>query len=450
MSIYGKTYRGVLWPLYETLRGRQTPRLRKAAEHNQWKTPSELHALQWTELQKLLHHAYAHSPFYRKVFDQLDLPPTKIRTPEEYARLPCLTKDDIRQHREEMLASQFRGRMYEHKTGGSTGVPLQFYINYGSYEWRRAVTLRGYGWAGCEEADRSFYVWGAPIGTPPWKQRLKTSLHHAVLGQKVFSSFRFSETAMQECARQINAFKPGTIVGYTNALYLLAQFLIEHKLAAASPQAVITAAEAVNPVQRQVIEQAFGAPVFGSYGSREFMLLAMECNRHQGLHISSDNVYLEVVTNGKPVAPGEHGEILITDLHNYAMPFIRYKIGDVGLLTSTHCSCGRGLPMLDKVEGRVLDIIRTADGRIIPGEFFPHLMKEFSAVKQFQVVQKRIDLLQIKLVLRDGEYAEQLRGIRQEIGRVVGDAITVNLERVDEIPQSDSGKFRVTVSEIVT
>lgn len=449
MNLYGLAYRHALWPAYEAIRGRHSWRLWRLAERRQWWGSDQLREFQLAELRQLLKHAHSFTPWYHDRFEALGLTGADMNLPHDFERLPPISKDDIRQNLETMIASQHRGRLYEHKTGGSTGVPLHLYINYGSYEHRRAVTLRGYRWAGCEDGDRQFYLWGAPVGTPSVKQRLKTGLHHAFLRHEVFSSFRLSEPAMAECCNRINRFKPQTIVGYTNALYLLAQFIIAENKQLIYPNAVITAAEGVNAVQRQTIEKAFRAPVFASYGCREFMLIAMECNEHRGLHISADNLLVEVIRpDGRAAAEGEVGEILITDLHNFGMPMIRYKIGDMGVLSNRACPCGRGLPLLERVEGRVLDVIRTPDGRIVPGEFFPHLLKEFPAVKQFQVIQKTRERLEIKLVLREEDCAAQLRQIEQEIRKVLGPQVALDLQRVTEIPLTPSGKFRVTISEL--
>lgn len=448
MSLYGKFYRHLLLPAYETIRGRKMHAHLREADASQWKTRDEIREMQWRELKRLLDHAYQQCPWYRDRFQASNLTPDDVRSPADVAKLAPVTKQDIRDHREHMLAGNHRGRVYEHKTGGSTGAPLQFYVNRGSYEWRLAVSMRGYRWAGCEDGDRQFYVWGAPIGTPPWKQRAKTRLHNAFLRRQIVSSFGFSEPGMADCVERINRFRPITVIGYTNALFLLAQHVLDRNKKLAKPNAVITAAEGVNSLQRTTIERAFGAPVFSSYGSREFMLIAMECEQHNGLHLSADNLYVEVVTEGRPAKEGEAGDILVTDLHNFGMPFLRYRIGDMGVATNRRCSCGRGLPLIERIEGRVLDVIRTPEGRIVPGEFFPHLMKEFNAVKQFQVVQKRLDLLQIRLVLREGANGDTMRGMEREIRRVLGDRIQIHFESVSEIAQTASGKHRVTISEL--
>jgi phenylacetate-CoA ligase len=448
LGLYGHIYREVLQPAYEKSRRRSAHVHFREALANQWKTAEELRALQWQELKKLLDHAFEQSPWYRERFLKLGLTPSDIRSPDDYGRLPPITRDDIREHRHAMLATNYRSRVYEHSTGGSTGTPLTFFASRGSYEWRLAVSMRGYSWADCCDGDRQFHVWGAPAAASSLKQRLKVGAHNTLRRRKMFNSFELSDARLTECVHQLNAFRPKTVIGYTTSLYLLARHIRDGNLAIARPDAVITAAEGVNVMQREVIESAFGAPVFGSYGSREFMLIAMECEHHSGLHQSVDNLYVEVVANGRPAADGEIGEVLITDLHNWGMPFIRYKIGDLAVPTGRICSCGRGLPLLDRVEGRVLDAIRTSDGRIVTGEFFPQLMKEFAAVRQFQVIQKQIDQLDVKLVLADGNHSDLIDHLQEEVSRVLGSTVRTRFETVDRIAQTSSGKFRVTMSEL--
>ncbi|MEI8314487.1 MAG: phenylacetate--CoA ligase family protein [Verrucomicrobiota bacterium] len=446
MNRYGSTYRNLLWPAYEGLRGRQTHKLFHTAEARQWWSIDRLRDYQWQEITRLIRHAHAHTTWYRRVFEKLSLGPEDVRTLADFQRLPPLGKEEIRQSRDEMVATQQPGPLYAERTGGSTGVPLQYFYNRGSYEWRLAVSQRGYSWAGCEDGARQFYLWGEPIGTPPWPARLKTKLHNAFLRRRLVSSFRLTTDALHRCVAEINGFRPLTIIGYTNALALLAQHILDTRPLRHQPTGIITAAEGVNSLQRDVIQRAFGAPVFASYGSREFMLIGMECDQHNGLHLSADNLLIETIRpDGTLAAPGEVGEILVTDLHNFGMPLIRYKIGDLGVLTTRVCSCGRGLPLLERVEGRVLDMIRTPDGRMLPGEFFPHLMKEFESVRQFQVIQTRLDRLQIKLVLGNGNPVPR---IEQEVRQRLGTSIQLDIQAVDEIPVGKNGKFRVTISEL--
>ncbi len=450
MSLYADLYQYGLFPFYEGwLRGRRTPGLRRALERSQWVSAERLREQQWEALRRVLFHASAEVPYYREAWAALGIRPEAVADPEDFRCLPILTKEVIRTRRADLVAATHRGRNTVKSTGGSTGVPVHFEHDRGSYEWRIATRMRGYGWAGYEDGERALYVWGVPVGNPPWRQRFKEGLHHAILRQRYVNSFRFSEDRLAACLRTMQRFRPRFVVAYTMPIYQLARFVLDRGLRAWRPQAILTGAEKLYPPQRAAIAAAFGCPVFNTYGSREFMLIASECPERQGLHLSAENLYVEVMRDGRPAKPGELGELVVTDLHNYGMPFIRYAIGDVGIASDRRCPCGRGLPLLEDVEGRVLDLIVTPDGRMVPGEFFPHLMKEFSEVRQFQVVQMSRDRVAISLVLAHPLVEDRLAYLRREILAVLGGELALELRFVDEIPLTASGKHRVTVSRIL-
>jgi len=231
------------------------------------------------------------------------------------------------------------------------------------------------------------------------------------------------------------------IVGYVSSLEQFAAFLQKERLALPKVRSVIAAAEPLFPAVRTAIEAAFGAPVYNSYGSREFMSIAGECEQRQGLHINGENLVVET-RNGQSDEPSE---LLVTDLHNYGMPFVRYATGDLGTISAMRCPCGRGLPMLESIEGRVLDTLRTADGRTVPGEFFPHLLKEVPEFAQYRVEQRTLDHVVISAVLNQPLSERSAALLRDEIGKVFGAATRWELQPVSEIPALRSGKRRVTV-----
>jgi phenylacetate-CoA ligase len=265
---------------------------------------------------------------------------------------------------------------------------------------------------------------------------------------RIVSSFDFTDEVLADYVRRYERFRPTVVVGYTNALHEFARYCGRQGVSLRPPAGVIATAERLFPHQRQAIEAAFGASVFDRYGCREVMNIAAECDQHQGLHVNADNLYLELEQDGQPVSAGKLGEVLVTDLNNYAMPFIRYKNGDMAVAASSPCSCGRGLPLLEKVEGRVLDVISTPDGRYLPGEFFPHLLKDYDGIDRFQVYQDEDYAVTIRIVA-DEDFApgsaEEIEGIARD---ALGDSLEVSVRLVQSIPKTEGGKLRVTVSEV--
>jgi phenylacetate-CoA ligase len=255
---------------------------------------------------------------------------------------------------------------------------------------------------------------------------------------------------MLRCVEYINKKKPTGIVSYTTGIYNLAQFVQKNgiHLDTTSVKSIITGAEKLFDYQRDLIESVFKARVFNTYGCREFMLIASECEKHEGLHVNSDSLVVEILVDGKAAKPGETGELVITDLHNYGMPFIRYKNGDLATQSTKVCSCGRGLPLIENVDGRKTDVIVAHNGTKIPGIYFPHLMKEIPEVRKFQVIQKSRTVIEVKIVQQPKISEEKIQFVRHEIQNVVGDEVDIQFNFVDDIPLNASGKFRVTISEI--
>jgi phenylacetate-CoA ligase len=213
-----------------------------------------------------------------------------------------------------------------------------------------------------------------------------------------------------------------------------------------TPASVIVGAEKLHDFQRQLIERVFQAPVFETYGSREFMLIGGECDRHGGLHLTTENLLVEVVDDqGRPTPRGLEGNVAVTDLTNYGMPFIRYLNGDRAVSGFHQCSCGRGLAVMKSVAGRRLDLLETPDGRIVPGEFFPHLIKEFRSVRRFQVVQNDRRAIELRLVVNGDWNDSERRTLEAEIRAVVGPVVQMEIGIVDDIPLTASGKLQVVV-----
>ena len=177
-------------------------------------------------------------------------------------------------------------------------------------------------------------------------------------------------------------------------------------------------------------------------------MIAAECEQHNGLHVTADNLYVEVVANGRLCEPGERGEILLTDLHNYGMPLIRYKVGDVGSWKGDSCACGRGLPLLNVVEGRTLDLLSTPEGGVVAGEFFPCLLKDFAAIRRYQVIQEQRDELTIRLALDEPLPDAQSVMLRDAVARAFGPRMHVNWQMDKDIVIEQGQKFRPVLSRV--
>jgi phenylacetate-CoA ligase len=199
---------------------------------------------------------------------------------------------------------------------------------------------------------------------------------------------------------------------------------------------------------RMDIEDCFKVPVYNRYGGRDIDFVAQECPARKGLHINSEKVFLEIIKDGHPVPPGELGEIVITRLDNFAMPFIRYRCGDLGVMANCPCECGRALPLLEKIEGRVQDAIVTGSGKIVSGPFFAHMMKDCPEVKEFQVHQLAMDRLLILIVLHATQPFTSRARIERIIRQYMGPGMQIEFEICDTIPLTPSGKRRVSISHL--
>ncbi|MGN6704746.1 MAG: phenylacetate--CoA ligase family protein [Rhodanobacter sp.] len=447
-SWYEKAFSRVLYPLWESgLRRRHTLAYLADYQRDQWLAPEQIAALQWQRLKQLLEHCERTVPYYRQRWREAGIAVADIRSLDDYARLPVLTKSDIRQHFDALQAEGWHDRVLTKATGGSTGDPLRFGYTRESYERRTAVMWRGYGWAGSRMGRRTLFVWGGAVGTPPRVQQFKDRVYNAAFARRVLNSFNMTDANMAEFADAIDRYRPQVIVGYVGPLVRLAQWLLATGRRVAAPQSIIGAAESLHEFQREIIERAFGCPAYNTYGCREFMLIASECERREGLHVNADHLVVELLRRADAPAT-EPGEVVITDLFNYGMPFVRYLNGDVATASDHACSCGRGLPLLQRVDGRLLDAIRTPAGHRLPGEFFPHMLKDVPGLVRFQVVQRRLDELELSLVRGPGFDDASLAYIRRELAKVVGDSLQLNVHFVDDIPLTPSGKWRVCISEL--
>lgn len=448
MHIYPKIFRNLLMPIYEMCKQKDLLKYIDHYEsHLSW-NKEQILSHQWQALTKLLTHAYNTTSYYHETWKDAGIDDVKdIRGLEDFYKLPITTKADIQQHYERFISNQSSQNIRK-STGGSTGQPFHFEYNIDSNTRREAVMWRGYGWLGAGLGQKTLYLWGADIGEKNFLQSLKNSAYHRFYNRKMLNSFSMNQDNMLDYIDDINNFKPTAIVSYVNPLFELAKFIVEHNIPVYKPSTMLTGAEPLYPHQREVIKQAFNCDVYDTFGCREFMLMSAECQQEKRLHINVDHLVVETLNEQGESITGASGDLVITDLFNYGMPLIRYVNGDRATLIDSPCACNNPLPIMQSVDGRKLDIIKTPSGKKIPGELFPHLFKEFRAIHRFQVRQKEIESLDILIVENSPLSAEVKTAIISEVNKYAEGELNINFSIVADIPLTISGKHRVTVCEV--
>lgn len=404
---------------------------------------------QLEKLQKLIRHAYNRVPYWRRAFEAFGATPEDVRTFDDFRRLPILTKQLIRDNFDDLIARNLPEEdLLPNATGGSTGEPLRFYQDRQYHVWADAARMRGwYDLANCRPGDRCAVLWGDVRDVKsdfPLGQRLKEM---CLYGTVTLNSFNLSEARIRCFLRWCWWFRPKLLRGYVTGIKELAQFLDKNGLRFPRLKGVVLCAETVDAESQATIERVFRATSYNTYGGREVSLTAMECAAKNGLHEISENNYLEFEPIELPGYPGA-GNLLVTNLNNYAMPFLRYRIGDIGVPSSLEsCSCGRGLPLIAKVIGRTTEVFEFYDGTKIAGEMFIHLMKEFP-LREYQFVQvsdRRVILMMTDADAHEPALKERIRAAYRPH---LPTGVAIDFEEVNHIERTATGKFRFVFREI--
>jgi phenylacetate-CoA ligase len=421
---------------------------RRLLERTQWCAAEEVERLQVDELRKLLAHARQHVPYYRDLLARIGFDPRSVRSRADLEQIPVLTRETIREHAADLVDPRSSGRNVRKATSGTSGAPLQFEYSGESEAWRQAVRLRAYAWAGYRPGVPTLHYWAAGTYVPTGVRAVKTRIDRALRREVYLDAMRQDDQTMRSVAEEIARMRPSVVIGYAQALASFARWIIDRKCRAWHDIRVICAAEALLPGDRVALEDAFGPDVFETYGSRETMLVAAECCAHDGMHLSPENLVVELTRNGRCAGPGESGEVTVTDLHNYAMPFIRYLNGDEASWGNPgRCPCGRELPRLGRVEGRRCDTLRNKEGAPVPGiVFISHLVFTEDVVRQFQVVQKRAGEIVFKIVPGRDFSDEKFAAVARRLAAYF-EGLPFHVVRVDQISADPSGKRRPIVVE---
>lgn len=400
-------------------------------------------------LTKLLIHCHKYVPYYAQVMDNLSYEGIIQQNPERYLyRLPILTKDIIRANFEQLKSLDLAQRQwYFNTSGGSTGEPIKLIQDAEYNDKSTAVNLLYSYLVGRELGEPEVRLWGSEKdvfdGTMGWKANFFNFLRNTTY----MNAFQMTPERMRYFLKFLNTKPPKLIVAYAQAIYELAKFAEDEKIKLVPQKAIITSAGTLYAWMRQKIETVFQCKVFNRYGSREVSDVACEKPGQQGLWVAPWGNYIEIVDDDNNHVPaGVEGNILITSLTNFAMPLIRYKIGDRGTLSPEYKS-GQ---ILQQVSGRNVDIFKTQGGTLIDGEYFTHLLYFKDWVHKFQIIQKSYLQITIKIIKSNSDYlTEELDDIIAKCKLMMGKDCVVNFEFVNHIPVNNSGKYRYTISEVI-
>ncbi len=399
----------------------------------------------------LADHAYRTCPFWRERFDQSRLDPGDIRLLDDIRRLPLLTKTDLRTRLDEMISTDYpdRSKLTHFKTSGSTGVAVNVYADEDCCQFKRGAVLRSDQWTGWKLGERIASVWGNPQIRPDWRGRLRRLLldrDYAYL-----DTLKMDENSMATFADELTRKPPSLLFGHAHSLFLFASYLKnrrpDHGI---RPHGILSTCMVLHDFERELIEDVFRCRVTNRYGCEEVSLIACECEKHEGLHVNTDALHVELIdAEGNLCAENEAGRIVITDLCNRAMPIFRYEVGDTAAWSEKPCSCGRTLPLFSRIEGRVADYVVTNKGEYVSGiSLTENFACMVTGVAQLQIVQEDIDRFTFNIVKAPDFGEESLAGITELVRRRFGDLATFQCVFMDKIPQEKSGKYRFCISKV--
>jgi len=436
------------WKLGRREYGAEFQRCLAEFEKLQWLSSEELRGYQDEQLRRVVAHAFENVPYYRDIMDKRRLKPADIQSVDDLPKLPLLTREDIKANFDALTSRTAKpeDKIVGH-TSGTTGSPLEFYYDRNICLMKNVVDWRQKRWAGIDFGSRMALFHGR-IVVPLERTRPPFWRYNFAQNHVLFSSFHMSGDNISSYIKQLEKIRPEAVEGYPSTVYIIAKFLLSNGKRL-PVKAVFTSSETLFPQQREAIEEAFCTKLYDFYGLAERTVFATECDAHEGHHLNDDFGITEVLdSNGDTVGPGELGRLVVTGLHNYTMPLIRYRTSDVTALRAGICSCGRHFPLMEDVTTKEEDVITTPDGRLISSSILTHPFKPMKYVSESQIIQEDEKTVRIKLVKIDGYSDSDTEYLKTEFAKRLGDQMEVVVEFVDSIPRTKAGKLRWVVSKV--
>lgn len=434
--------------IYRVVQGVRNERLLPALKYleaTQWYPTEDIKELQFRLLIELVEHAYASVPYYRKKFDDVGFYPAALNSLDDLAKIPVLTKADLHTRHHELIASDKKYTYSVDSTSGSSGPATSVYTDRNASAFERAAVFRSWRWYGMDFGMRTVRFWGTQLD----KRRIAVDrVRDLVLNRRTFATNDINKRRLFTYYEKIVKFRPQIIHGFTSAIYEFCVFLEDHDLDISEQFVglVIATGEVLHNFQKEKIEKVLKARVMNEYGSAEFGPITYSCPSG-GHHVMAEYLIVEVANNEGCKVEWNTGEVIVTHLRNKVMPLIRYKLGDYASTGENNCECGRGLPMIRNIQGRVIDFIRTPDGRVVHGISFDYLPKYFDGqIKQFQVVQNEMDCIKVALIKDTMFSNDTLAELEKKLRLLVGDEIRIKFVLYgDYLPREGTGKQRMVI-----
>ncbi len=446
-SLYTRLVSGLLFPLHEWMKGHDTVSVRRGMEQSQWLAPERLRELQLRNLRRFLADVGKNVPCYRDLFRERGFDPEAVSGLEDLRRLPLVGKPFMRENEERLKAENAAG-LSRFNTGGSSGEPLIFYIGKERVSHDVAAKWRATRWWGVDIGDPEIVVWGSPIELGA-QDRVR-QIRDGLIRTRLLPAFEMSEGKLDRFVGEIRKVRPKMLFGYPSALSLIASHAEARGMGMddLGIEVAFVTSERLYEHQKEKIESIFGCRVANGYGGRDAGFIAHQCPQG-GMHITAEDIIVEIIDKeGNAVPNGESGEIVVTHLATRDFPFIRYRTGDIGILSDEICSCGRGLPLLQEIQGRATDFIVARDGTVLHGLALIYVLRDLPGIEEFKIIQESLEETRVQIVRGEGYRQEYENRITEEFRKRLGNDVRIGIEYPPEIKPEKSGKFRYVVSAV--
>lgn len=461
MSVYSKINKTILLPIADRITGRGIRKEWDLMNRMDMVSEEDLITLQNQRLQALVRHCYEHVPYYTRLFDSLNLKPSDIQSREDLQKLPILTKQMVRDNYADLISKDIKHRKHQNgSTGGSTGTPLQFKKDVGTWNMAWASSFRAWEWYGYHLGEKMMTLGGNSLVRKRKIMTLKDVFDQVIMRNLKRSSADVTDDAMQAHYEAYMKYKPSALRGYASSLVILAKYIEKNNLPVIAPKAILTTGEILMPEYRETLERVFHCSVYDEYGAGDGGVNAHECTLKDGLHLSEERCIVEITDkDGNVLKDGEIGYVTTTDLGNYAFPFLRYQVGDMAYIRPEKCTCGRVSRVLGQVIGRAGKLLYNKQGVPISPTMLPIMLYRnndyhneencviYNKIDKFQIRQDEQGDIRILLKLKDKQEDQKQFAycVDNFTAHFVGSS--VSLEFVDEIPTMPSGKEDYCVSE---